>query len=127
MRYIITQSQFHKLIYKYLDNLFTEEKFEKKVSPFFSNNNWHIEIFSDEGKKLITYFWYGPGEYDDGTKHEGIGSIYVHHELVDTLRSNLTVRQSKILDIISDWVSEKFDVDIDEVEIHPKGETPTIY
>jgi len=108
MRYIITQSQFHKLIYKYLDNLFTEEKFEKKVSPFFSNNNWHIEIFSDEGKKLITYFWYGPGEYDDGTKHEGIGSIYVHHELVDTLRSNLTVRQSKILDIISDWVSEKF-------------------
>jgi hypothetical protein len=128
MRYIITQSQFHKLVYKYIDTLFEKENFEKIVNPYVKDGNtWRIEMFSDEGKKLITYFWYGPGEYDDGTKHEGIGSIYVHHELVDTLRNNLKVRESKILDIISDWVSEKFNADVDEVEIHPKGGTPTIY
>jgi hypothetical protein len=128
MRYVITQSQFHTLIYKYLNGLFANEDFRKEVNPYVKDGNtWSIEMFTDKGKNLLSYYWYGPGEYDDGTKHNGVGMISVHHELVDTLRNNLTVRESKILDIIADWVSEKFSVDVDESEIHPKNPKPVSY
>ena len=128
MRYIITQPQFHTLVYRYLDGLFTNEDFRKEINPYVKDGNtWNIKMFTDKGKRLLSYHWYGPGEYDDGTKHNGIGHLSVHHELADTLRNNLTVRESKILDIVADWVSEKLNVDVDESEIHPKNPTPTNY
>jgi hypothetical protein len=34
----------------------------------------------------------------------------------------LSVRENRILDIVADWVSETLDVDVDEVDIYPKGE-----
>jgi hypothetical protein len=116
------------LIYKYLDGLFTNEDFRKELNPYVEDGNtWRIDMFTDKGKELMNYFWYGPGEYDDGTKHNGVGQLSVHHELADTLRNNLTVRESKILDIIADWVSEKLNVDVDELDISPKSRTPTNY
>ncbi len=128
MRYVITQSQFHTLVYRYLDGLFTNEDFRKEVNPYVKDGNtWSIEMYTNKGKRLLSYYWFGPGEYDDGTKHNGIGQLSVHHELADTLRNNLTVRESKILDIIADWVSEKLNVDVDELDISPKSRIPTNY
>ncbi len=128
MRYIITQSQFHTLIYKYLDGLFANEDFRKEINPYVKDGNtYSIDMFTDKGKELISYYWYGPGEYDDGTEHNGVGSLHIHQELVDSLRSKLTVRESKILDIIADWVSEKFNSDVDDATIYPKNPKPTNY
>ena len=76
-------------------------------------------MFGENGRELISYFWYGPGEDDDGNPHNGIGSVHVHPEIVDTLRSAFSVRESKILDIIADWISETLNVDIDEISIYP--------
>jgi hypothetical protein len=39
----------------------------------------------------------------------------------------ITIRETKVVDIIADWVSQKFDVDIDEVSIYPKRKNTPVY
>jgi hypothetical protein len=126
MRYVITQSQFHTLIYKYLSGQFTNKDFRKEINPYVKDGNtWRVEMFNDSGKELLSYFWFGPGEDDDGNPHNGIGSLHVNPEIVDTLRGIFSVRESKILDIIADWVSETLNSDIDEISIYPdRNKTP---
>jgi hypothetical protein len=123
MRYIITQTQFHSLVYNYLNQIFSKKDFRKETNPYVKDGNtWNIDMFDDKGKELMSYYWYGPGEYDDGTPHNGVGSLQIHHQIVNSLRKMLSVRENRILDIVADWVSETLDVDVDEVDIYPKGE-----
>ena len=126
MRYIITQSQFHKLIYSYLNNKFSNKDFRKKINPYVkSGGTWSVDLFTDDGEEKMSYFWFEPGEDDDGNPHNGVGHFYVHPEIADHLREIFSVRESKILDIISDWVSETLNVDIDETTIYPsRKKTP---
>jgi hypothetical protein len=129
MRYVISQSQFHKLIYKTLDSIFSEDKFKKEVNPYVEDGNtWRIYMYDENGKELISYFWYGSGgTYDDDTQHNGIGSIHVHYELVDLLRTTFSIRESKVLDIIADWLSQKLNVDVDEISLYPHRKTSVVY
>lgn len=121
MRYIITQTQLHSLIYRYLDEMFSNKDFRKEINPYVKDENtWRIDMFSDEGKELLNYFWYGPGEYDDGTPHNGVGSLHIHYIIADTLKTTFSIRESKVLDIVADWVSETLGVDIDEIAIYPE-------
>lgn len=121
MRYIISSSQFHKVIYKFLENLFSNKDFRKEINPYVKDGNtWHIDMYNNDKLILISYYWYGPGEDDDGNPHRGVGSLHVHPDIADTLRGTFTVRESKILDIIADWVSETLNVDIDEISIYPQ-------
>lgn len=121
MRYVITQSQFHSLIYNYLGSMYSNKDFRKKVNPFVSSGkSWNIDMFNNDGKRLISYYWDGPGEYDDGTPHNGVGSLLVNPTIVNSLMSMFSIRQSKVLDIVADWVSETLNVDIDEISIYPE-------
>lgn len=118
MRYIILPTQFHNLIYKYLDDIHSKNDVEKEVNPYVESGlTYKLIINTDSGDSLLTYNWYEPGEDDDGNPHNGVGSLYVDRSLVDKLTSHLSVRNSRVVDIIADWVSERFDVDIDEVLI----------
>ena len=119
-RYIITQTQLHGIIYKYLDNMF------KNVEPIKKQNPHNEDAYRLKLPK-IEYFYYGPGEYDDGEPHYGIGSLHIHPDIVDTLRQTITIRENKVMDIIADWFSEKFGVDIDEISIYPNREKPPVY
>ena len=128
MRYIITQTQAHNLIYKFLDKMFIEEDFRKEINPYVKDGNtWNIEFFDDKGRNTITLHYYGPGEYDDGTHHNGIATLIIHPNIVDALVDNLSMRESKILDVIGDWVSNKLNLDIDEIEIYPRRTKPRSY
>ena len=70
MRYIITQSQLHTLVYSYLDEMFSNEDFERKINEYDkSGNTWRIHMNDDNGNEKIVYFWFGPGEDDDGNPH----------------------------------------------------------
>jgi len=126
MRYVITQSQFHTLVYRYLDGLFSNEDFRKEDNEY-NPNAWRMRMYTNKGENLLSFFWYGPGEYDDGSPHTGVGNLHIHYGLVDNLRNNLTVRESKVIDIIADWVSEKFNVDVDDAGIHPTNPKGTHY
>ena len=128
MRYIITQSQFHKLIYSYLDKKFSNKDFRKKINPYVeSGGTFRVDLFADNGEEKISYFWYEPGEDDDGNPHNGVGHLHVHPDIADNLREIFSVRESKILDVISDWVSETLNVDIDETTIYPRREKTPYY
>ena len=128
MRYIITQSQLHTLVYSYLDEMFSNEDFERKINEYDkSGNTWRIHMNDDNGNEKIVYFWFGPGEDDDGNPHNGTGSLHVHPDVADFIRNTFSIRQGKALDIIGDWVSEKFNVDIDEVDIYPTRKSPPNY
>lgn len=123
MRYIITQTQLHSLIYKYLDGMFSSRDFRKEINPYVKDGStWRIDMYSDEGKELLTYFWSGPGNsWDDDPDtppHDGVGSLHINDKIVDTLKKTFSIRVSKVLDIVGDWVSEALDVDIDEISIY---------
>jgi len=120
MRYLITQTQLHSIIYKYLDGMFEDVNPKKEVNPH-NPNAYRLELNN------IKYFYYGPGEYDDNTTHYGVGMLHIHPDIVDTLRNMISVRESKVIDIIADWFSEKFGVDVDEISIHPHRKEPPVY
>ena len=122
MRYIITSSQIHQVVYQYLNNMLKDVKPNNKVNSY-NPDAYRIEM----GDDLITYFYYGPGEYDDGEPHYGIGSLHIHPDIVDTLRKLIKIRESKVVDIVADWFSEKYNVDIDEVSIYPTRKNPAVY
>ena len=122
MRYIITQNQLHKIAYKFLDNMFKDVEPKKEQNP---NNESAYKIRLGDAK--ISYFYFGEGEYDDGTPHYGIGNLLINPDIVDTLRKLIKVRESKVIDIVADWFSEKFGVDVDETSLYPQRKNPTIY
>lgn len=128
MRYIITQGQFHNVVYKFLDNVFGDAKFDKEFN-YYNSDSYRVDLKDKKGRGTISYFYYAPEEYDDDdvTKHNGISSLHVHPDIVDTLRSNVSVRESKVLDLISDWFSEKYNVDVDEISIYPERKKPAVY
>lgn len=126
MRYIITSSQLHNLIYKHLDLTFSKGDFRKEINPYVKDGKtWNVEMFDDQGENLISYYWYGPGEDDDGNIHNGVGVLQLDPKIVDPLRMMFKVRQNRIMDIIADWVSQKLDSDVDEIELYPnRNSTP---
>lgn len=64
---------------------------------------------------------------DDDTIHNGIGSLQVHPNLVDLFRKIIKIRVSRILDIISEWVDEQVEDEVDEVTIYPERFRPPVY
>jgi hypothetical protein len=126
MRYIITTTQLHRIIYKYLDDLFGGLEPKKEVNPY-DPRSYKIELISDDGVETIDYWWYAPGEYDDGQTHNGIGNLQIHPMVVDNLRGSISIRETKVMDIVADWFSEKFNVDIDETVIYPSRDKAVSY
>ena len=126
MRYIITQGQLHQIVYKYLDNIFENSDSEKIQNPY-NPDAYRINLKVPKKSETISYFYYGPGEYDDDTKHYGIGSLHIHPDIVDTIRKLVGIRETKVVDIVTDWFSEKFEVDVDEISIYPERKTPAVY
>lgn len=132
MRYIITSSQMHQVVYKYLDDIFGNSDSEKIQNPH-NPNAYRIELKTPKRADTISYYYFGEGEYDDwgpggeGTKHYGVGHLHVHHNIVDDLRRMIKTRETKVMDMVADWFSEKYNVDIDEVSVYPKRKKPAVY
>ena len=120
MRYVITKDQFHKIVYNILDEMMEGGKVERENNPCVkSGNTYRLNISNKNGENFLTYFFYEPGEDDDGNPHNGHGSIHVNWVVDDKIRKLLSLRQTKVLDIIADWVTDKFGVDVDEVDVYP--------
>lgn len=120
MRYVITKDQFHNIAYNILDELLEGGKVERQNNPYVkSGKTYRLNMYDKNGENFITYFYFEPGEDDDGNVHDGHGSIHLHWKVNDTIKKLLSFRQTKVLDIVADWVSEKFNVDVDEVDIYP--------
>ena len=53
--------------------------------------------------------------------------MHIHPDIVDTIRKLVGIRETKVVDIVTDWFSEKFEVDVDEISIYPERKTPAVY
>ena len=78
MRYVITKDQFHKIVYNILDEMMEGGNVERENNPYVkSGNTYRLNISNKNGENFLTYFFYEPGEDDDGNPVL-IGYI-VHH------------------------------------------------
>lgn len=126
-RYVITNNQSKDVIHKYLDKSIV--KFEKEVNPY-ADGSYNIKMYNTGDEKMLLYIWYGPGsgwDDDDDTEHNGVGSLQVHPSIVDLFRQMFKMRETKILDIITEWVDGKVEDEIDEVTIYPYRVKPPVY
>ena len=126
-RYVITDNQSKEVIHKYLDKNIV--KFEKEVNPY-TNRSYNIKMYNTDDEKMLLYIWYGPGggwDDDDNTEHNGVGSLQVHPSIVDLFRQMFKMRETKILDIVTEWVDGKVEDEIDEVTIYPYRVKPPVY
>ena len=120
MRYVITKDQFHHVVYNILNELLESGKVERENNPHVKpGNTYRLNMYDKNGENFITYFYFEPGEDDDGNVHDGHGSIHLHWKVNDTIKKLLSIRQTKVSDIVGDWVSDKFNVDVDEIDIYP--------
>ena len=120
MRYIITKDQFHSIVYNILYELLEGWKVVRDNNPHVkSGKTYRLNMYDKNGENFITYFYFEPGEDDDGNVHDGHGSIHLHWKVNDTIKKLLSIRQTKVSDIVGDWVSDKFNVDVDEIDIYP--------
>ena len=119
MRYVITKDQFHKIVYNILDEMLEGGGVKREENPY-SNGAYRIHMYNSDDEEIIVYFYFPSGEDDDGNPHNGIGSIHVNWAIDEKITKIFSLRQSKVLDIIADWVTDKFGVDVDEVDVHPK-------
>ena len=119
IRYVITKDQFHKIVYNILDETIEDGLTKREENPY-SNGAYRIHMYNHNGNETIVYFYFPPGEDDDGNPHNGHGSLHVNWEVDDKIRKLLSIRQNKALDMIADWVTDKFNVDVDEINVYPK-------
>lgn len=107
MKYIITQTQFHKLVYKFLDKKFSDNVFELKQNPLIKFTKViDLPLYSTNGKKLINVYVI-----------EDDSNLTIHPDLIEEIRDIFSIRSSKVMDIVGDWISEKLNINIEEVDI----------
>ena len=122
MKYIITQGQLHSIVYDYLNKRFDGIDGEKKTNPYPNDSSYDASYHIDlkNAPYEINYIFLVAGEDDEGNPHSDISYLYVSHNLILPLVKNLKIRETKVLDIITDWFSEKYKVDVDYSSIRDK-------
>lgn len=127
MRYIITQGQLHQVVYKYLDSTFKNSKI-KKIQNDYDSKAYRLELKSSDNEKF-TYYFYGAGRYNDydDTEHTEVATLHISPDIIDILRRMIKIRETKVIDIVSDWFSEKYQVNVDNIGIYPERNTPPTY
>lgn len=107
-KYVITDSQLKRAVYRVLDSHFTgysDEKYEEWVK-------WLKTKFIHLGKEVITH------HHHLGTETESPRAVVVFSkELCKKLSTTFKIRMSKVIDIVGDYVEEVHDLPVDEVEI----------
>ena len=59
--------QFHKIVYNILDEMMEGGNVERENNPYVkSGNTYRLNISNKNGENFLTYFFYEPGEDDDG-------------------------------------------------------------
>ena len=116
MKYVITQSQFHKLVYGYLNKLV-------KSAEVVKENNKYVKggfsvMVKTNGEQQFTYQFTPEGEsWDDPTDkiYPDNGTLIIKNGIADDMTDLFGLRKSKIFDLIADWFTERYEVDVDEV------------
>jgi hypothetical protein len=118
MKYVITETQFDKLLDLYLSKyLGRKPKIEREENPY-NDEGFSIKIKDINDSQLFQYNFFPAGEsWDDPSDkiYPANGNLYIREKLVEDLMDFLNVRETKVLDLIADWFTKKYNVDVDNV------------
>jgi hypothetical protein len=117
MKYIITETQFDKLLDLYLKKYIGKNSEVEREDNEYAKGNYSLYINS-KGNRLMTYIFNPEGEsWDDpsDTIYPENGSLYVKSFLVNDLVNFFNIRKSKVLDLLGDWFTKKYKVNVDDI------------
>lgn len=118
MKYVITETQFDKLLDLYISKYLGRKPKIEREANFYNDEGFSIYIKDVNDEKLFRYNFFPAGEsWDDPSDkiYPANGNLYIRKELVEDLIGFLNVRETKVLDLIADWFTKKYDVDVDDV------------
>jgi len=115
-RYIISQSQLFDLVENFMAEQMVGGEVRKRDTDDYGNTRW--DLYSKSGKWLMFYIHYGPKHMNGKVVEGESGYLSLQHSLVTLFMRNLRFRESKVLDLLADWFTKTFDVDIDSVDIY---------
>jgi hypothetical protein len=126
MRYVITQGQFHRAVYKYLQDLLDNGTYKQDYPGIHGNTRIFIYEGTTTKDEVMLYIWHPPGSaLYISQPHNGVGYLYIDDSITSTLGKLLSVRPNTVMDIVADWFTETFEYDVDDVEVsHPEEELP---
>ena len=117
-RYIISQSQLFDLVENFMSEQMADGEVRKRDTDDYGNTRW--DLYSKSGKFLMYYIHYGEKHMNGKVVENESGYLSLQHSLVSLFMRNLRFRQSKALDLLADWFTKTFEVDIDSVDIYMK-------
>ena len=117
-RYIISQSQLFDLVENFMSEQMAGGEVRKRDTDDYGNTRW--DLYSKSGKFLMYYIHYGEKHMNGKVVENESGYLSLQHSLVSLFMRNLRSRQSKALDLLADWFTKTFEVDIDSVDIYMK-------
>ena len=119
MKYIITPTQFDKILDLFLTKKIGKNPEISKYDNPYTEGSYQLKIVDKKTKQLFFNFIFTEaGEsWDDPTDkiYPANSSLYVQKDLVEELIDFLNVRETKALDLIADWFTFKYNVDVDKV------------
>lgn len=118
MKYVITETQFDKLLDLYISKyLGRKPHIEREENPY-NDVGFSIKIKDINDRQLFQYNFFPAGEsWDDPSDkiYPAYGNLYIREKFVEDLIDFLNVRETKVLDLIADWFTKKYNVDVDNV------------
>ena len=109
MKYVITQSQFHKLVYGYLNKLVKSAEVDIQNSKYVEGG-FSVTVDTD-GQRKFTYQFTPEGEsWDDPTDkiYPENGSLIIKNGIVDDMKDLFGLRKSKLFDLIAKAKIDKY-------------------
>ena len=115
-RYVISQSQLFDLVENFMAEQMVGGEVRKSDTDNYGNTKW--DLYNKNGKWLMYYIHYGEKHMNGKVVEGESGYLSLQHSLVTLFMRNLRFRESKVLDLLADWFTKTFDVDIDSVDIY---------
>ena len=105
MKYLITESQIDKVIFRYLDNQdFVLYDDERK----FHNYIYFLNHINDDTAQISIYVTNAFGEVRNW--------VYVNNDLIKELSSFFSIDENKCLETIKRWVTNSLNIEVGEIE-----------
>ena len=114
-RYVISQSQLFDLVENFMSDRMVGGEVKKHDTDEYRNTKW--ELFDKDGKWLMHYIHYSQKHMNGKVVEDESSYLALDKSLVSLFMRNLRFRESKVLDLMADWFSKTFDVDVDKVDI----------
>jgi len=119
MKYIITPTQFDKIIDLFLNKKVGKNPWITKSDNPYREGSYQLKIANIKNKQMLFNFIFTAAgdSWDDPTDkiYPANGTLYIQTDLLKELSGFLNVRETKALDLIADWFTTKYNVDVDEV------------